>query len=106
MDKNVLAILCSLLTIGGAFAKIIYDYAILSSKVKQHAKDIEEIRDSVSDLIKSNIKTNETLIEVSTSLKLLFDNQKSQFQNIEEKIQDLKKDLEKMRHEKFTHQAK
>lgn len=83
------------------------DYSRLKTKLEQNEADdkreretikkqIEEIEKRNSkkfdDLFDSRNKTNETLIELTTTIKMMTANMTTQFTNLEKKIDELKKD--------------
>lgn len=81
------------------------DYAKLKSKLEQNEDNDKRERSNIikrldenevryskkfDELFDSRNKTNETLIELTTTLKLMTSNMNQQFSNLEKKIDEIK----------------
>ena len=74
--------------------KISTDYSRLKTRFEENEKrDAEERKknsEKFTELFNSRNKTNETLIELSTTMKIMVNNMNEQFKNLEQKIDKIK----------------
>lgn len=74
--------------------KISMDYSRLKARFEENEKrDNEERRVNsakFTELFNSRNRTNETLVELSTTMKMMLENMTNQFNNLERKIDSLR----------------
>lgn len=100
--QTVIGIIVSILGIIGYIVKISADYSKLKTKLEIAEQRIAETKAIIEkesgensqkfvELFASRNKTNEALVELSTTLKIISSNIDKQFENLDKKIDTLSK---------------
>lgn len=87
----------------GILVKVVIDYQKSRSKIDALEKAVDKFEGKFHDLFENKDKTNETLIELSTTLKMLVQNidnrfvvMEKQLEKFDKKIDELKDDVKKV----------